>query len=103
EGKRIGLLGLDSRMTHFRDALRDYAIELEHYCTDENKKRLKANIPKCDFFIISTRECSHTASTFAAGVCQEHNVPLTYTHGAGIFSVLTDAISFLEKSTNVEL
>ncbi|MGL4523187.1 MAG: DUF2325 domain-containing protein [Bacilli bacterium] len=100
ESKQIVLIGLESRMSDFRNSLKHYRFKFEHFAGEENRKRLKSAIIKADCILISTRETGHHASTFVASVAQEFNIPLSYTHGTGIFSVLTDTIELVKRSSS---
>lgn len=96
--KNFTLIGLGSRVNNFRDSLdKAEEIQMVHMTGDEHKAKIRAQIIKSDFVVLSTYENSHDTTKYVAKICNEYNIPFTSTHGNAIFSVLMDAIKLIEQ------
>ncbi|ARO21412.1 hypothetical protein B2J90_28775 (plasmid) [Bacillus tropicus] len=96
--KKILLVGLEGRMNDFKDSLNGVEeIQLTHLTGDEHKQRIRSQILKSDYVIISTQENSHDASKYVAKVCNEFFVPCKSTSADGLFGVLMDVKELIDQ------
>ncbi|MCY9308807.1 hypothetical protein MOF23_07470 [Bacillus inaquosorum] len=96
--KTILLIGLRSRINDFKSSLeKTNEINLVHLSGDEHQARIRAQILKADFVLLSTYENGHDKSKFAASLCNEFGIPFTSTKADGLFGVLQDAKELIGK------
>src|SRR5699024_10056470 len=97
--KKILLIGLSSRVNDFSSYIdKTFEVDMQHLTGDEHKQRIRAQILKSDYVLISTHENSHDTSTFVAKICNDNNIPFKSTHSTGFSGVLLDAINLIKTT-----
>lgn len=98
-GLKILLIGLRSRVSDFAQLIEKCEdVNMIHLDGYEHKMRIRAQIQKADYVIVSTYENSHDATKYTAKICNEYNIPMTATHSDGFMSVLRDTKELIDQT-----
>ncbi|MBQ0139009.1 MAG: DUF2325 domain-containing protein [Kurthia sp.] len=100
-GKKMVIVGLESRMNDFKNILahpNNENLNIVHLTGDEREAVLRSEVKNADVVLLSTKENSHDATISAAAICKDYDVPVTSTDADGLYSLLLCAIGLLERS-----
>ncbi|MFE7821370.1 hypothetical protein ACFU1R_24620 [Priestia megaterium] len=96
--KTIVLIGLRSRKKGFASILHNNKdINLIHLTGDENRARIRGDVLKADYVLLSTSENGHHTTNYVADICNEKNIPFTSTNSDGLFGVLMDVKALMNQ------